>query len=125
MVKRGLTAHDGKTASGLPEGSTQKRLSLLRQAAREQGGEYSDSGETVGWTACDCGAPFEPGTVLDCFAGTGTTLLAAQKHGRKAIGIELSEAYCRQAVTRLTVGDKGIRTLAAAENAGARQEVML
>ncbi|OGS01142.1 MAG: hypothetical protein A2V88_08660 [Elusimicrobia bacterium RBG_16_66_12] len=81
--------------------------------------------EAVGWTTCDCGAPFEPGAVLDCFAGTGTTGVAAQKLGRKAILIELSDDYCRQAVTRLTVGDKGIRTLAAAENAGAEQGRML
>jgi len=80
--------------------------------------------ETIGWTACGCGAPFEPGTVLDCFAGTGTTLLAAQKLHRRSIGIELSEDYCRQAVTRLTVGDRGIRRLAAAENDDARQEAL-
>lgn len=33
------------------------------------------------------------GTVLDCFAGTGTTLGVAVAHGRKAIGIEGSSDY--------------------------------
>jgi len=33
-------------------------------------------------------------TVLDPFAGTGTTLLAARQLGRKAVGYEISEEYC-------------------------------
>ena len=44
---------------------------------------------TLGWSDCGCGVPFTPGTVLDPFAGTGTTLAVADLHGRDAIGIDI------------------------------------
>jgi len=45
--------------------------------------------ETLGWTDCGCNAPWTPGTVLDPFAGTGTTIITADLHGRRGIGIDL------------------------------------
>lgn len=44
----------------------------------------------------------QPGDlVLDPYMGSGPVLLAARQHGRRAIGCELSEDYCRTALERL------------------------
>lgn len=71
-----------KSQSG--EHPTQKPLGMVRQWVQR----FSEPGDTV----------------LDPFAGSGTTLRAAADEGRKAIGVELDERYCEVIAKRLSQG---------------------
>jgi len=61
---------------------TQKPLALMAYLIRT----YTNAGDTV----------------LDNCAGSGSTLIAARRQGRRAVGIELDEAYCEVIATRLS-----------------------
>jgi hypothetical protein len=58
--------------------------------------------ETLGFEpGCGCGLEPVPCLVLDPFAGSGTTGLVADRHGRDFIGIELNPVYAALAERRL------------------------
>lgn len=51
------------------------------------------------------------GTVLDPFAGSGTTLMVALEHGRSAIGIELNPEYIKLAEDRIRGSSKEMEAI--------------
>jgi site-specific DNA-methyltransferase (adenine-specific) len=74
--------------------------------------------ERSGWHGCQMpeqllgrivrGSSNDGDTVLDPFAGSGTTLAVAKKLGRSFLGVELSDAYVakiRQRLAGISVGD--------------------
>lgn len=81
--------------------------------------------ERKGWHGCQmpeqllgriiraCSQPGE--SVLDPFAGSGTTLTVAKKLGRQFIGFEMSPEYARQAQSRVEAAEAGAPLLGAAE----------
>ena len=64
--------------------------------------EYPQTHQELGWQpTCKCkDADKVPSLVLDPFAGSGTVGWVAKKLGRKAVGYEISEAYCQLALER-------------------------
>ena len=58
--------------------------------------------ETIGWEpVCECDAERVPATVLDPFAGSGTTCAVAQSVGRHSVGLDLNMEYLQIAMRRL------------------------
>jgi len=81
--------------------NSEKVKKLAKEAKQALGGYFREfifaKRRSAGWTDCECGAPFRAGTVLDPFVGTGTTLDAAEKHGRSGIGVDLDASMVKLA----------------------------
>jgi DNA modification methylase len=52
---------------------------------------------------CRCKAAWKRGVVLDCFMGSGTTAIAAERLGRDWLGIEISSGYRKLALERIAL----------------------
>ncbi|GAI10374.1 unnamed protein product, partial [marine sediment metagenome] len=59
--------------------------------------------ETIGWTSCSCQQKdkYEPGIILDPFAGSGTVGVVAEKLNRSSILIDIKADYCEMAYNRI------------------------
>ncbi len=78
-----LTRHTGRAAVGCDDRTDGDRPRMLSET------------KTLGWQpTCKCEADIQPCTVVDPFAGSGTTGMVALELGRKAILIELNPKYC-------------------------------
>jgi site-specific DNA-methyltransferase (adenine-specific) len=71
-----------------------------RKEQREQEGRALRTGPLAPDCRCDAGR-WRPGVVLDPFMGSGTTALAAGRHRRDWLGIELNPDYAEQAHARI------------------------
>lgn len=81
LRKGSVLRHARPNAAAVTRHPTEKPVGLLR--------ELIESSSCIG------------DTVLDPFAGSGSTLVAAKLEGRKSIGIEIEERYCAVAAKRL------------------------
>lgn len=80
-------------------GPVQGAQSMIRNGNGRAGSVHVT---TLGWhPSCPCNAATIPGTVLDCFGGSGTTARVAKRLGRKSILIDQSEQYCEMAAASL------------------------
>ncbi len=84
MRKGSVLRHLRPNGSAVNRHPTEKPVTLLR--------ELIESSSCIGET------------VLDPFMGSGSTLEASRREGRRAIGIEIEERYCEIAVKRLCQG---------------------
>ena len=97
------------TVCGAP---SERIVSVTRQGSQDNtdgrnGRKVADierTAETIGWTDCECsddGTHWRTGRVLDPFAGSGTTLVAAHNESRDAIGIDLDDRNVAMVEDRL------------------------
>jgi DNA modification methylase len=86
----------------IPEESRGNYTKRQGGSQHDRGGMTQSEKETVGWEpTCNCEASVEPATVLDPFSGAATTGVAALKHGRKYIGIDVNGEYNEMAKKRV------------------------
>ena len=70
-------------------------------------GPRTMSTQTIGWkSSCECDAGLSDCLVLDPFAGTSTTGIAALRLGRRFIGIELNPEYAAISERRLREAER-------------------
>jgi DNA modification methylase len=95
--------NNGNAGSDYPTGSSANRLARKRQAAREQGVEYTGERITIGWKAtCRCkSTELTRPLIFDPFGGAGTTAIVAQAHGRDYYLQELNPTYAADIDSRL------------------------
>ncbi len=94
IIEKGDASHLSETESTYEKDSNAGRIALLRQAARADGNEYSQSTKTLYWEpSCECGKEPVPCIVLDPFIGSGTTCMVARDLGRNSVGLDLSLEY--------------------------------
>lgn len=89
--RHGVFIHNKNEGNGKAPHPTMKPESLMSELINL----FTDEGEII----------------LDPFMGSGTTLIAAKKAGRRAIGIDVDEGYCKVAAKRLEISQPALFTM--------------
>ena len=86
-------AGKGKRVQTGTEGNAKRTRKLAKEAKKILGGYFREftfaAKKRADWIACPCHAPTLPGTVLDPYMGSGTSVRVAYQLGRLAIGSDL------------------------------------
>jgi DNA modification methylase len=95
---------DGYVSGSATESKAQQKQGSMSDRFDRAAGGFGVPKQTrpIGWSpSCSHAAPIVPATVLDPFAGSGTSLAVAKRLGRRAVGIEISESYAKLAMKRI------------------------
>lgn len=114
VVERGRVVNQGAKAigqrgqyanNGWEDDGTRLMTSVIRARSMHRMGNIAPTQKPVGLLIplIKYGCPRE-GLVIDPFAGSGSTLVAAASVGRHAVGIEADEAQIERAAKRLSQG---------------------
>lgn len=89
--------------TNLDQNSRQISVSISATNAERVGHPTQKPEAVIRWALMQVEGVLAP-SVLDPFMGSGTTLVAAKRLGRCAVGIEREERYCEMAAKRLSQG---------------------
>lgn len=92
--------HDGRWDQAFHPKGRNKRTVWSIPLSKFRDAHFAVFPESLVETCISAGSP-EGGVVLDPFIGSGTTALVANRLGRKYIGIDCAEEYCKMAQRRL------------------------
>jgi len=99
--RRDVEKYTGKATKDYDSAKAQNPSDTKRRILESQSKimipQYSD---------CGCNVGFESGVVLDPFFGSGTTAIEAISQGKRYVGIDLNEDYCKIAYERIIEKEK-------------------
>jgi DNA modification methylase len=93
--------HQSQATRDLPGGTSERRTRRRNSGLERHAVKAHPAAFPVGLPETLMGYLSAPGeAVADPFAGSGTTLIAAERTGRRGFGMELDPTYCDVAITR-------------------------